>query len=290
MTNPIPVLPGLVPDVAAEPYLFSVAASATHFDLRGSEAWLQPDVGLRASVETYGVLVPLVVVAADDSWLDSADQPALPLKVLDGRRRLLAALECQDGAQPLNIPVAVFPRVCRDEAFTLVANDHRTSNPVAEYQAIKRLLADGFSLPEIATATGLSRATMGERLRFDALIEPLQVLLLAGRLRPALARGLRALPPAEQEALLPLAEAGELRASHIADRKKVLASGVVDQALAGLDTATGPVASSRNVVQALNELRLVGESLADVSERVLVLEALAAVETALAELGVADAP
>lgn len=100
-------------------------------------------------------------------------------KVGDGIRRITAALECEKK----DIPAMVYED---EEAFrlaiTLIANNQRSANPLAEVRAIMRLQKKNFSPEKIAEETGMPIQRIRERLRLNNLIKPLYDGMFSGKI------------------------------------------------------------------------------------------------------------
>ena len=148
-----------------------------------------PDPALVESVRQLGVLERIKVVAdGDDGWL-----------VFDGRRRVLAAR----AAGLTTIPARVYAvDDVNHHALTLVLNQQRHPNVLAEYESVKALVAQGYDEASIARETGISRGTITKRLRLGNLHEELFGLLSARLITPAVAERAAALPLQAQERLL----------------------------------------------------------------------------------------
>lgn len=162
---------------------------------------------LRESIQQHGVLMPILVrpypgpggaryqiVAGERRWRSCADLgretiPAVVRDDIDDR----AAIE-----------------------LALVENLQRHNiGPMEEARALGALLRLGYTQEELARRLGKSAAHVSERLRLTTLPEPIQELVLDGRLSSSAARNVARIPDAERQR----AVAGELAAGRYTMRQ-----------------------------------------------------------------------
>jgi ParB-like chromosome segregation protein Spo0J len=128
-------------------------------------------------------------------------------------------------------------------ALALELNTTRSSNPVAEYEAIKSLQGHGLTLEQIAKVTHLSTGTIKRRLRFANLTDTLYSATEGGRLSPGIAEQASKLSPTEQRKLEGKILAGErVTGADVAAAKQVQVrarSAALPDALFDPDPRTG---------------------------------------------------
>ena len=142
---------------------------------------------LAASIKTQGIMQPILVRHIDDEQYE----------IIAGERRWRASKM----AGLKEVPVLV--REIADEAalaMALIENIQRENlNPLEEAQGIKRLI-DEFSMTheKAADAVGRSRVSVSNLLRLLTLCEPVQEMLMQGKLDMGHARALIGLSGAQQ--------------------------------------------------------------------------------------------
>ena len=172
-----------------------------------------PSRQLVASVRRYGVVTPVILV-------DTGDGQGKQL--VDGRRRVLAAKEA--GLTHVEAVTYSFnredARTFPAELLTLTLNELRRPNPVAEAEAIRRLLDRGAPLRDICRATGMSPARVKQRMRLLNLAAPLAQALSQGEIAISVAEAAAKLGSTEQRALADrLAERGKLTLEDVAEAR-----------------------------------------------------------------------
>ncbi len=150
---------------------------------------MQPEAlaELAESIRQQGVIQPILVRAL------AADQ----YEIIAGERRFRAA----QMAGLAEVPVIV--RDVPDEgalAMALIENIQREDlNPLEEAQGVQRLVAEfSFTHEQAAQAIGRSRSATTNLLRLLQLPQPVQELLMQGRLDMGHARALLAVQPVDQ--------------------------------------------------------------------------------------------
>jgi ParB family transcriptional regulator, chromosome partitioning protein len=142
---------------------------------------------LADSIRQQGVVQPILVRPVDGGRYE----------IVVGERRWRAAQR----AGLTEIPALV--RTLPDQAalaLALIENIQREDlNPLEEAQGIKRLVEEfGLTHDAAAQAVGRSRSAITNLLRLTQLAQPVQALVLAGKLDMGHARALLALAPAQQ--------------------------------------------------------------------------------------------
>ncbi len=150
---------------------------------------MQPEAlaELAESIRQQGVIQPILV------RMLAADQ----YEIIAGERRFRAA----QMAGLAEVPVIV--RNVPDEAalaMALIENIQREDlNPLEEAQGVQRLIAEfSFTHEQAAQAIGRSRSATTNLLRLLQLAQPIQDLLMGGRIDMGHARALLAVPPVDQ--------------------------------------------------------------------------------------------
>lgn len=170
---------------------------------------------LAESIRQQGVIQPLIVRALKG-------EVAGKYEVIAGERRLRAAQKA--GLE--QVPVII--REVDDEQaaiLALIENIQRQDlNPLEEARGLKRLL-DEFAMTheQIATTIGRSRSATSNLLRLLNLAQPVQDLLLEGKLEMGHARALLSLESADQIQAANLIVA---RAMSVRDAERLVAKGL----------------------------------------------------------------
>lgn len=151
-----------------------------------------PTKAFIASVEKFGVVQPIAV-------RKSKRGNRGVYEIIDGRRRIRAAKIC--GRK--KIAACVYEQGFDFGDTMLIAlNNLRSSNPVAELQAIEGLLKKGASESEITRATGLPIGTIRKRLKLQNLDVTLLDALRDGKIAVSVAERMATLPQPSQEILV----------------------------------------------------------------------------------------
>jgi len=114
------------------------------------------------SVRKFGILQPVLLCQR------SAQKPD-DYEVLAGRRRVLAAKIVGLQMIPAIVRMGVFYADARASAMTIEAQRHFNPNPVAEYRAVKKLIADGYTRDKISEALGLPSERIDHLLQLGSL-------------------------------------------------------------------------------------------------------------------------
>ena len=167
-----------------------------------------PDPALLASVRRDGVLQPVLLIRDHGGVL----------RVADGRRRVRAARAAGLTAVPAWVADGDGALA---GALALLVHGTRRDNPVAELEAIERLLAAGADERLIARDTGLAVPTIRQRLRLRQLDAALRGALRTGRLAVGVAEQAAKLPaPAQVRLAAKLAGGGKLTAADVAAERR----------------------------------------------------------------------
>jgi ParB/RepB/Spo0J family partition protein len=198
-----------------------------------------PGRELVASVAALGVLQPLIAVPMDTSTR---------YRVLDGRRRLAAALEA--GLE--TVPVAIYGGVgeALEHVIHLASHALRSANPIGEYDAICALLGAGATEKEIARDTGMPLGTVRARMKLKALNPDLEQAFRQGKIGVAVAEQVCRLPAQSQASLVTvLGETGKITDRDVHKAKEArtqtaMATLSFDQMVRATQSDTGPVEES----------------------------------------------
>lgn len=142
---------------------------------------------LAESIQSQGIMQPILVRAIDDERYE----------IIAGERRWRAS----QLAGLTEVPVII--RSIADEAalaMALIENIQRENlNPLEEAQGLKRLISEFDMTHELAAkAVGRSRVAVSNLLRLLTLANPVQTMLMEGKLDMGHARTLIGLEPARQ--------------------------------------------------------------------------------------------
>jgi len=140
---------------------------------------------LLKSIREKGVLTPILVQCNRAGY-----------KILDGRRRVAAALQAGLEEVPAILMEDGGPEI------TLLAHGTRSENPVAELEAIRELQRRGLSEKEIARAGYSSLPRIRRLAKLNRLAPDLAEKVEAGEIAPGVAFKVASLPLEEQNRLL----------------------------------------------------------------------------------------
>lgn len=178
----------LIPDVRPDYVLEDVPLSV--IIPNGIPAhWPKPDAEMRRSVETGGIINPVRLERHADGHYE----------VVAGIRRVYAAHLAKLEVVPASVRTVAPDDSVRSAVELLAENSNRSSNIVAELEAIEGLMAKGGSAKGIARATGMPLQTVEARLRLRRLTPGARELLTTGRIKPSIAEELAKLPGERQE-------------------------------------------------------------------------------------------
>lgn len=164
--------------------LFMPLASLTFQPTKTTRAFTE-------SIRSNGVLEPLLVskpLAAGQGHV-----------VRDGRRRASAAIEAGLESVPVYL-IAGTAEQC--EAWTIIANLHRSRNVASELKALRSLVKTGADREAIEAQLGLYRKDSKRLFALLSLTGEAETLLGEGKLSPSTAMVLAGLTQAQQRAFL----------------------------------------------------------------------------------------
>lgn len=234
-------------DALGAPDVITVAVDQFVIPLYGE----RPSPKMIESVKTIGLIEPVIAYRGVDHRL----------VVIDGRRRLLAAKEA--GIRQVQTVVYRNPGTFGYHTMLLLLNEQRSPNPVVEFESIRDLQGQGFSLSQIAALTGMSIGTVKRRCRFSNLTEALYNHGKLGGLSAGILEAASKLPKADQERLADKAIAGE-KVGHtdirgLRETERSEAIGMLPPEVFAPEAAADPFAEVR---QAIASLRRASEALA----------------------------
>ena len=209
----------------------------------------KPDREFIESVKRFGILEPVVVLKRLNQF-----------HIADGRRRIVAA----HAAGLDRVPARFYNLdAVSSQLLTLILNDRRSPNPVAEYHAIRDLLGQGAGESLIVQATGLPVARLRRRLKLGLLDATLMDALAAGRITVSVAEACTKLPSQIQAELVEVLDAnGKLTSHDVATARRARASQAAAALPAELFTPAPPpvpdwrAAARTNIESALNSIPL----------------------------------
>jgi ParB/RepB/Spo0J family partition protein len=163
----------------------------------------RPERGLLESVRQLGILTPILLL----------DSPGEFYIVIDGNRRIAAAREV--GLTSLPARVGTGGKGSLSFALSLISNEQRSSNPVAEYDSIRALVGSWeMNESEIAKALGIPVARVRKRMKLSDLTPYWLEKFRSGKLATSLAESVAKLPQVDQEWLFGEVEAAGKRMTH----------------------------------------------------------------------------
>ena len=201
------------------------------------------------SIKRFGVITPIVVFD---------DGSNTRLRVADGRRRIAAAKLAGLSSVPATVYEA---NSFIPDLITMVLNEQRRDNPVADFNAIQRLQRRGATECEISEITGMPIGRIRRRMKLATLHPDIVAGLGQGHLAVAVAESIAPLPRVFQDSLRErLGEKGKLTMSDVRDikvaRKQQAAETLVIAGLGELLNPTVAVANLPDIVAALRTTTL----------------------------------
>lgn len=163
---------------------------------------------LAASILEVGVIQPVVVFPMDSGY-----------ELVVGERRLRAAKKAGLKTIPAIVSEAA-PE--RQHIMALMENIHRSNLSAVEEAASLQVIMEksGWNQSEMAERLGRSQSSVANKLRLLKLEEPVQRLVMEGKLGERQARALLALPPEDQIAFASEAAAENIAAGELEKRVK----------------------------------------------------------------------
>lgn len=190
---------------------------------------IQPTTAFVENVRQFGVLTPIVVLDDGRKCI-----------VADGRRRLLAAQKV--GLNSIAAAVYAINSFMPD-VMSMLLNEQRHDNPLADFHAIQRLQERGANEQAICAATGMSLPRLRRRAKLGLLNPILFQSFSNGQMSVAVAEACAGLPHEQQQQLLvPLHQSGTLKHGDIQAvkhaRRDAGLNALLDLGLGSLLTAT----------------------------------------------------
>ncbi|MGI6782642.1 MAG: ParB/RepB/Spo0J family partition protein [Aminivibrio sp.] len=163
---------------------------------------------LAASISEVGIIQPVVVIATDSGY-----------ELIAGERRLRAAKQAGLSTIPAVVTEA---NPEEQQILALVENIQRSNLSAVEEAAGLQAIMDrtGMTQTELAEKLGRSQSSVANKLRLLRLEEPVQRLVMEGKLGERQARALLALPPEDQTALAEEAASENMAAGEVEQRVK----------------------------------------------------------------------
>jgi len=213
-------------------------------DALPEDAMLRGDPPARSMIESVralGVLHPIILIDTEHGY-----------EIAAGRNRIKAAR----AAGLTTIGARVFPHGYVNAAvLTLVENEQRRANPLADLHALEQLLATGADEHAIFRATGMAAPVIRARLKLANLQPALRQALEQGAIRVSVAQDAARLGPVQQARLVErLASAGRLTAKDVIAASRAQAADVVDQLPMTLFTEPSPSDRVRGAIAQLRTL------------------------------------
>lgn len=158
-----------------------------------------PSATFLDSVKNLGILQAIQVIRSTKG--------PYPYVLAAGRRRVKAARATGMDT----IPGIVFPEGwVRPSVLAMAENEQRSSNDLSDLMAIESMRAEGFTDDQIRDSIGMSKPRFDSIVIMQKLLPVLRTGMEEGKFIIGLGRAIAALPPAEQEKLLPAFRAGSL--------------------------------------------------------------------------------
>jgi ParB/RepB/Spo0J family partition protein len=214
------------------------------------------------SVRRFGIITPIVVFDDGRSGGGAGGGAGgcvdvRRLRVVDGRRRVAAARL----AGLARVPAMVYAtNGVMPDVITMVLNEQRRDNPVADFHAIQRLQQRGATEQQISEATGMPLGRIRRRMKLAALRPELFEAMEQNGLPVSVAETAAALSTAQQQSLVVALRASgkvtqtDVQAAKVARRAKAtesLSLGARDGGLGDVLAAPAP-ATLPQIVAALS--------------------------------------
>lgn len=163
---------------------------------------------LAASISEVGIIQPVVVLAVESGY-----------ELVVGERRLRAAKKAGLATIPAIVTEA---DPGKQQILALVENIHRSNLSAIEEAASLQAIMErsGWTQTELAGKLGRSQSSVANKLRLLKLEEPVQRLVMEGKLGERQARALLSLLPEDQVALASEAAAENMGASEVEQRAR----------------------------------------------------------------------
>jgi ParB/RepB/Spo0J family partition protein len=205
-----------LPDTPPEPvYEGEINARELAKDLGNFTYGKPPDAAFLRSIETWGIRDPIILT-----------QDGLnPMRLRDGKRRLKAALKLE--IEFISVRVYNIQDIS-GAALTLDSNAQRSSNPIAEYEAIAEFMeeakAQGVTVSEsdISQATGMKVQTIRKRMKLSQLPAKIVEAVQEKKVALGVAEGMVSLTDIQKANLLTkLEDKGKITGADVHEVKQV---------------------------------------------------------------------
>lgn len=179
---------------------------------------IPPSRKMLNSVRKFGILEPILLIRK---------KSGNKFDIAAGRRRIAAA----KATERASIPARIFPWGWTIKGvLTLVENECRSSNDLAEWAAVRECLDKGKTEEEIMKLTGVGPERLKALMRLDHLPESLRQAFLEGKITPKVAeRASKQKPKVQKRLAKILKETGQLRNEDISTVRKAIQSAAVAQ-------------------------------------------------------------
>lgn len=176
-----------------------------------SEYAIDPDAGMIESVRVFGVLNPILLIE---------NKNGKTMTCAAGRRRVKAAKI----AGRSTIPARVFPwGWTLSGVITLVENEHRSRNPLAEWKAIEELVQADYTIEEIVNRTKVSIVHVEKLLTLRKMASELLEGFKSAKIKPSVAMEAAKQKPKVQKRLVKRFKAnGRLRMQDIDEERRAV--------------------------------------------------------------------
>jgi len=151
------------------------------------------DKGFLASIQSEGVLVPLILEESGSGYT-----------VIDGRRRLMAAKTADLETVPARVIVPTA------DLLGVLLNLQRSSNLAYEVKALRGFIQAGYTQDEIAEILHMTKTRLKQHFRLLAFCDDGLKALEEGRLKTSAALALSRLPEERQREILAEHEDGKI--------------------------------------------------------------------------------
>ena len=198
MTDQLALLPEIPPHMTAQ---------VLRPDLLRLGVGPSPDKALIESVRRFGILQPILVTL--DVFTDG-------FRVIDGRRRTLAAIEVGLDF----VPTIWIQGEANPAAIQLASHALRSRNRAAEIDAIETLIHEGHGIREIGQAVGMTQGEVKALLPLTTLPSPIRQGIREGKISESVAREVARLPlPATHRCVEIYERTGKLRADDVKEQR-----------------------------------------------------------------------
>ena len=189
----------------------------------------KPDAAFLRSVEVWGIRDPIILGKEGE---DAGFGKPGSLKLIDGRRRLQSAITLEIELVPYRIYDL---SDISDAALAIDSNVQRSSNPIAEHQAILNFIASctrkGYTPTEkeIASVTGMRVQTIRKRMKLSKVPTAVYGAVEQKKVSVSVAESISKLPKSRQDELVDiLDETGKITGDDLKSVKQVIKHDALD--------------------------------------------------------------